>query len=135
MSLIDDIRKDRDRPQVREKSAPIWATLTDNKSHGWVDVVGPSIKVGAPTTATNLNGADYVARHADARRIARVPQMEAALLAAEELVSAAMTLCIKANKPMKAGRKWATYDVDVMTDAVSHYKFAHAAYRAATGAA
>jgi hypothetical protein len=86
MSLIEDIRKDRDRPQVREKSAPKWAAITNRELPSWVEVIGPSITIGGPTAATNLNGEDYIARHADARRIARVPQMEAALLAADALV-------------------------------------------------
>ena len=127
MSLIDDIRKDRDRPQVLEKSAPEWAAITDDKSPGWVDVVGPSIKVSAPTTATNLNGEDYVARHADARRIARVPQMEAALLAAEELAKALERLdgLVRILPP----------EHDEPDSALAQSQRSLAAYRAATGAA
>ena len=126
MSLIDDIRKDREAGtpgpwdvMFREFDGSSLISMGDVKT-------GPHMQANMPFYA------DRPRDRNDARRIARVPELEAALLAAEELVSAAMTLCIKANNPMKAGRKWATYDVDVMTDAVSHYKSAHAAYRAAT---
>lgn len=86
MSLIDDIKKDRARPQVKAKSGNEWRTVSDVPAPGWVQVCGPALRVSCPTTATDLNVEDYIARNADARRIARVPQMEAALMAAEELV-------------------------------------------------
>lgn len=85
MSLIDDIKRDRERPQVKLMSMSAWYAKSDVPAPGWVKVVGPCVATQCPTLATNLDGEDYIARHADARRIARVPDMEAALLAAEDL--------------------------------------------------
>ena len=57
-----------------------WAVEINKLTWGWVDVIGPSISVGAPTQATDLRLADEVLRKADARRIARLPDLEAAYL-------------------------------------------------------
>ncbi|SLN74894.1 hypothetical protein ROJ8625_04122 [Roseivivax jejudonensis] len=81
MSLIDDIRKDR------EAGTPgPWSAFTDdNKPH--TNIVSPT-----PVTQCvfSLNGRHK--RETDIRRIARVPDMEAALLAAEGLASCVESL-------------------------------------------
>ena len=87
MTLIDDIRKDREPPQVKRLSGQEWSVVP-GQSPGTLYVRGPSFTTMVITTASDLSGEDYIARNADARRIARVPDMEAALLAAEELAQA-----------------------------------------------
>ena len=83
-NLIDDIKRDHARPRLTTD----WRVFSDVPAPGWVQVIGPAFKVAGPTTATDLNGQDYSDRHRDARRIARVPQMEDALLAAVEALTA-----------------------------------------------
>ena len=82
MKLIDGIKRDRDRPRLTDD----WRVFSDVPAPGWVKVIGPAFSVDGPTTATDLNGQDYSDRHRDARRIARVPAMEEALLAAVDVV-------------------------------------------------
>lgn len=89
---IDQMKADMARPAVKKKTASDWVVVTDGPAPGWVEVQGPSFKVGGPTTATDLNGEDYAARHADARRIARVPDLEAEVLRLTALVEAADAL-------------------------------------------
>lgn len=88
MNLIEKIRVDLNRPQTKNKFADLWRVAIDEDAPGTVRVCGPSFRVFGVTTATDLSGEDWIARHADARRIARVPEMEAALLAADELAKA-----------------------------------------------
>ena len=82
MSLIDDIKRDREGATPEP-----WEVIENRPCPGWVEVVGPSFTPNAPTIATDLTQDDWTARRRDARRIARVPDMEAALLAAEELAA------------------------------------------------
>ena len=58
-----------------------WIVEIDKRTWGWVDVTGPSINVGAPTRATDLNLADEVIRKADARFIAWAREAVPALAA------------------------------------------------------
>lgn len=106
MSLLDDIRKDRERPQVKLMSMLEWRAKSDEPSPGWVKVVGPCIPTQAPTLATDLNGVDFIARNAEARRIARVPQMEAALLAADELATDMMISIDNIRDAAKTDPRW-----------------------------
>jgi hypothetical protein len=87
MSLIDDIKRDR------EAGTPgPWSVVTtdgpDCRVLGGFDVFGQCV---SGTTWINPNN-DNVAAKANARRIARVPDMEAALIAAEELAQELETL-------------------------------------------
>ena len=75
MTLIDQIRADR-MHSSRNPNVDEWRIVVDGPSPGWVQIVGPAFKIGAPTTVTDLNGQDYTDRHKDARRIARVPELE-----------------------------------------------------------
>ena len=99
--MIDDIKRDRDRPQVKKLSDADWDVVIDGPSPGWVEVRGPALKVSGPTTATNLNGEDFVARHADARRIARVPDMEDALIEAVEALRIAHAEIVALERDME----------------------------------
>ncbi|WP_162685483.1 hypothetical protein [Roseovarius amoyensis] len=101
MTLTDDIRRDLSRPQVAKKSSGKWHVVSDDPAPGWVGVAGPSFGVRTPTTATDLNGEDYIARHADARRIARVPEMEARILADAEALKAADEHLVKRLKALQ----------------------------------
>lgn len=87
MTLIEQIKRDRERPQVKRLSRDRWEVVADS-SPGILNIVGPSFIPTVVTTATDLNGEDYIARQADARRIARVPDYESALLMADELAEA-----------------------------------------------
>lgn len=118
MNMIDDIKRDRERPQVKLMSMTDWRVKSDEPALGWVKVVGPCVPVQCPTLATDLNGEDYIARHAEARRIARVPEMEAALIAAEEMANGSE------GNIESDGVVYAQIPVTLI-----------AAYRAATGAA
>lgn len=122
MSLIDDIKRDRERPQVRLMSMATWKVKTDEPSPGFVKVVGPSVQVQCPTVATNLNGEDYIARHADARRIARVPQLEALVLAAEEVAEYANEICASGVSPATGGRLILERDVAGLARALTAYR-------------
>ena len=86
MSLSEDIR--RDLNTLKKKSTSPWMVFSDSKSPGWVEVLGPCFSVSACTIATDLNGEDYVARHAEARRIARLPDLERAYLDLHEVAKA-----------------------------------------------
>ncbi len=77
---IAAMKRDLSRPRLTKG----WRVVTDVPAPGWVQVVGPAFKVDGPTTATDLNGEDYLDRHRDARRIARVPEMEAEILRLRE---------------------------------------------------
>lgn len=89
MSLVNNIKRDLERPQVKLMSMPVWSAKSGEPSPGWVKVIGPCVPVQCPTLATDLNGEDYIARHAEVRRIARVPEMEARILADAERLKAA----------------------------------------------
>ena len=52
-----------------------WIVVFDRPSWRWVEVDGPSIKVGAPTGATDLNLDDEMQRIADANAIAALPDL------------------------------------------------------------
>ena len=80
MGMIEDIKRDRERPQIKLMSMGDWSVKKDDPYPGWVKVIGPCIPVKCPTVATDLNGEDWVARNAEAKRIARVPAMEASLI-------------------------------------------------------
>ena len=47
-----------------------WEAVFDRQTWGWLEVDGPSFKIGAPTRATDLSLADEVQRKKDARFIA-----------------------------------------------------------------
>ena len=55
----------------------------------WVDVVGPRIRVGSPTFATNITYEESRRIFADARLIAAAPDMLKALEGAQQAVSSA----------------------------------------------
>jgi hypothetical protein len=99
MSIFDDIERDRNRPQIKIMSMSTWTVKTDDPMPGWVKVVGPCIPAQCPTLATDLNGEDYIARHAEARRIARVPDLERIALAANELAE-------QADNWLNGGKTW-----------------------------
>lgn len=80
MTLIDDIKRDRNQGQPVDN----WIVRPHEDYPGFLVIDGPSFTITVVTMATYLDSKDYADRHADARRIARVPRMEAALLAAEE---------------------------------------------------
>lgn len=124
VSLIEQIKADLNRPQVKAKSADEWIAV-DSHYPGLVEVQGPSQKLVIVTAATDLNGEDYIARHADARRIARVPAMEAALIAADALAKAGERL--RDEMIMRQGL--------ARHEAKQAYNAALAAYRKATEAA
>ncbi|AIM40685.1 MULTISPECIES: hypothetical protein [unclassified Sulfitobacter] len=125
MSMIDDIKRDRERPQVKLMSMTDWRVKSDEPALGWVKVVGPCVPVQCPTLATDLNGEDYIARHAEARRIARVPDLEAALIAAEEMAESIEDCQCNGGVPKSVLGYCPAERLDA----------ALAAYRAATGAA
>lgn len=131
MNLIEQIKADRECPQVRLMSMKGWRVKSDEPAPGWVKVVGPCIPVQCPTLATDLNGEDYIARHAEARRIARVPDMEAALIAAEELAGAIDAYETAEAAAGDTGCEDDYYFVFECWDVVQAKKDA---YRAATGA-
>lgn len=89
-TLLEQIERDRERPQVKLMSMSAWRVKSDEPAPGWVKVVGPCVATQCPTLATDLNGEDYIARHADARRIARVPDLEARIIADAKVIEAAV---------------------------------------------
>jgi len=112
MTLADDIRKDQERPQVKLMSMAEWTVKTDEPAPGWVKVVGPCLPVQAPTLAADLNGEDYIARHAEARRIARLPAIEQAYLDALDALEKADELEDAATVEFAARSKWEDLPVD-----------------------
>ncbi|QDP48427.1 MAG: hypothetical protein Tp118SUR00d2C21406231_43 [Prokaryotic dsDNA virus sp.] len=121
MKLIDDVKSDVNLAATRKKSAAKWSVGLD-EIPGIIYISGPAQKLTIVTTATNLNGEDFVARHADARRIARVPDLEAALLAADELAAA-----------IDQERNMVCQDFDAQAKSAAAVDEALAAYRKATG--
>lgn len=83
--LIEQIKADRDRPQIKRKSGGHWRVV-HSEYPGILNITGLSFIPTVVTTATDLNGEDFIARNADARRIARVPEMEARILADADVI-------------------------------------------------
>jgi len=132
MSLIDDIRRDREACLLEG-----WTQSHREVNDGFRTQVFPTddpdntiatIHWHSVKTETGFR----TDREKLGRRIARVPQMEAALLAAEELAKAADDLCERYLEIATGPEDISRSDVDV--DYVSALRKV-AAYRAATGAA
>lgn len=118
MSMIEDIKRDR------EAGTPgPWSAFTDDTAPH-TNIVSP-----VPHTSCVFSLAGRDKRHPDIDRLCRVPDMEAALIAAEELADAAE--CI---------RHWHDAMADgsgmvVSSEHVHKLREKVTAYRAATGAA
>ena len=52
-----------------------WRVEINRHTWGWVDVIGPAVKVGSPLRATDLNAHDEFVRMQDARLIAAAPSL------------------------------------------------------------
>lgn len=106
MSLIDDIRKDREAGTAGPWSVPHLARDDVRCTCGYILAEYGGMGSIAEVSIAKQNDFDWgdddgpaapVAK-ANARRIARVPQMEAALIAAEELAKAYEALCEMTGK-------------------------------------
>jgi len=112
MSMIEDIKRDREASYDKGSWKP------HKGEYQWWAYTASGYPV------CSISGCDYEHR---ARRIARVPDMEAALIAAEELADAVSALTSRPDSA-NGGRLILTVDVNRAEQKL-------AAYRAATGAA
>lgn len=131
MTLIEQIKRDRDH---KRKGAQVdgWSIEIDVPCPGWVCVRGPAFEVSGATIATDLNGQDFVDRHKDARRIARLPELETAYIAlveenerlkkaADELASAYKTL-LSDLKAREAADEWGGKDCGYRDKVLAAYR-------------
>lgn len=79
---MTDISKDAVDALLQGVTAGPWQAVFDRQTWGWLEVDGPSFKIGAPTRATDLSLADEVQRKTDARFIAAARELVPALRAA-----------------------------------------------------
>jgi len=68
------------REVLEDVTAGPWEIVFDRHTWNWLEVDGPSFKIGAPTRATDLSFADEIQRKKDARFIAASRQLVPAMV-------------------------------------------------------
>jgi hypothetical protein len=106
--LIERIKRDRNQGHPVDD----WCVKPHDHYPGFLVIEGPSFTITVFTVATNLDSKDYADGDADARRIARVPDMESRILADAEVIKAAEELADILDRPAQSDGDLGRYHYD-----------------------